>query len=416
MTDDLYPVTAAARAGTRVDTAAAAAMRAAAHDDPDAFWRGEVGRLDWVTPPTAMGDWAFDPVDIKWFADGVLNASANCLDRHDPAKLAIIWEADDPATPPRRVTYGELLADTCRMANVLTALGVKRGDRVTIYLPMIAEAAVAMLACARLGAVHSVVFAGFSPEAIAGRIVDAGSTVVITADAGMRGGKPLPLKAAVDQAAEIAGIVETVLVVRHGGGDTAMTPGRDRWWHEAREDVADTCAPAAMNAEDPLFLLYTSGSTGQPKGVLHTTGGYLLWANFTFDLVFDYRPGEVFWCTADVGWVTGHSYGVYGPLSAGATVVMFEGVPTWPASDRFWAVVERHRVNVFYTAPTALRALMRDGDGPVRARDLSSLRLLGSRRRADQPRGVDVVPREPIGGNRLPDRRHVVADRDRRRS
>ncbi len=405
MTKELYPVTAAARATTRVDAAAASDMRAAAHDDPDAFWRGEIGRLDWLTPPTVMGNWSFDPVDIRWFEDGVLNASINCLDRHDPARVAIIWEADDPATPPRHVTYGELLADTCRMANVLADLGVQRGDRVTIYLPMIPEAAVAMLACARLGAVHSVVFAGFSPEAIAGRIVDAGSRVVITADAGLRGGKPLPLKAAVDAACAIAGAagtgVETVLVVRHGGGDTAMTPGRDHWWHERRDAVAATCPPVPMKAEDPLFLLYTSGSTGKPKGVLHTTGGYLLWANFTFDLVFDYRPGEVFWCTADVGWVTGHSYGVYGPLSAGATVVMFEGIPTFPASDRFWGVVERHRVNVFYTAPTALRALMRDGDAPVRAHDLSSLRLLGSVGEPINPEAWGWYHRV-VGGGKLP--------------
>jgi len=378
MTDDVYPVTDAARAYSRIDAAAAAAMRAAAHDDPDAWWRGQVGRLDWVTPPTVMGNWSFDPVEIKWFEDGVLNASANCLDRHDPTSVAIVWEADDPATPPRRITYGELLADTCRMANVLTGLGVKRGDRVTIYLPMIPEAAVAMLACARIGAVHSVVFAGFSPEAIAGRITDAGSHVVITSDGGFRGGKPLPLKAAVDKAADIAGTVETVLVVRHAGTPTAMIPGRDHWWHELSPAVAAACPPVPMNAEDPLFLLYTSGSTGKPKGVVHTTGGYLLWANLTFDLVFDYRPGELFWCTADVGWVTGHSYIVYGPLSAGATVLMFEGVPTFPASDRFWATIARHKVNIFYTAPTALRSLMRDGDAPVEGHDLSSLRLLGS--------------------------------------
>jgi len=401
MTELLYPVTEAARTGTRIDTAAAAALRAAAHADPDAFWRGQVGRLDWLTPPTVMGNWSFDPVDIRWFEDGVLNASANCLDRHDPAKTAIIWEADDPATPPRHVSYGELLADTCRMANVLTGLGVERGDRVTIYLPMIPEATVAMLACARIGAVHSVVFAGFSPEAIAGRIVDAGSRVVITADGGQRGGKLLPLKAAVDAACTIAGIVETIVVVRHGGGDCAMTPGRDHWWHDRRAAVDATCPPAAMNAEDPLFLLYTSGSTGKPKGVVHTTGGYLLWANFTFDLVFDSRPGEIFWCTADVGWVTGHSYGVYGPLSGGATVLMFEGVPTYPASDRFWAVIARHRVNVFYTAPTALRALMRDGDAPVRAHDLSSLRLLGSVGEPINPEAWGWYHRV-VGNNALP--------------
>jgi len=397
MTDALYPVT----VPTRIDAAAAAAMRAAAHDDPDSFWRGQVGRLDWLSSPTVMGNWSFDPVDIRWFEDGVLNASANCLDRHDPTATAIVWEADDPATPPRRVTYGELLADTCRMANVLTTLGVTRGDRVTIYLPMIPEAVVAMLACARIGAVHSVVFAGFSPEAIAGRIVDAGSRMVITADGGRRGGKPLPLKAAVDAACDIAGIVETILVVRHAGSATTMMPGRDQWWHEQRATVADTCPAAAMGAEDPLFLLYTSGSTGKPKGVLHTTGGYLLWANFTFDLVFDNRPGELFWCTADVGWVTGHSYSVYGPLSAGATILLFEGIPTYPASDRFWAVIERHGVNVFYTAPTALRALMRDGDDPVLAHNLSSLRLLGSVGEPINPEAWRWYHRI-VGGGQLP--------------
>ena len=382
MTDSFYPVTDAAKAGTRIDAAALAAMRDAAQGDPDAFWRRQTTRLDWVTPPAIMGNASFDPVDIRWFEDGVLNASANCLDRHDPASVAIVWEADDPATPSRRITYGELLADTCRMANVLTGLGVARGDRVTIYLPMIPEAAVAMLACARIGAVHSVVFAGFSPEAIAGRIADAASRIVITADGGFRGGKALPLKGAVDEAVEIAARdgarVDTVLVVRHAGVAVTMTDGRDHWWHERRDTAAATCPPALMGAEDPLFLLYTSGSTGKPKGVVHTTGGYLLWANFTFDLVFDSRPGEVFWCTADVGWVTGHSYTVYGPLSAGATVLMFEGVPTWPDSGRFWATIAKHRVAVFYTAPTALRALMRDGDAPVLAHDLSSIRLLGS--------------------------------------
>ncbi len=401
MTDDLYPVTDAARAHARVDAAAATRMRVAAHADPDGFWRSEIGRLDWLTPPTVMGNWSFDPVAIRWFEDGVLNASANCLDRHDPDRTAIVWEADDPATPSRRITYGELTAETCRMANVLTALGVGRGDRVTIYLPMIPEAAVAMLACARIGAVHSVVFAGFSPQAIAGRLADAASRVVITADSGTRGGKPLALKAAVDAACDLAGEVEAVLVVRHGGGDCAMVPGRDHWWHERREGVAATCPPAAMGAEDPLFLLYTSGSTGKPKGVLHTTGGYLLWANFTFDLVFDYRPGELFWCTADVGWVTGHSYIVYGPLSAGATVLMFEGVPTWPASDRFWATIERHRVAIFYTAPTALRALMRDGDAPVLAHDLSSLRLLGSVGEPINPEAWGWYHRV-VGGGALP--------------
>jgi len=359
--------------------------RQRAHDDPDAYWRGEIGRLDWITPPTRMGDWSFDPVSIKWFEDGVLNVSTNCLDRHLAANsetLAIVWEADDPTTPPRHISYGALHAETCRMANVLIALGVERGDRVTIYLPMIPEAAVAMLACARIGAVHSVVFAGFSPEAIAGRIADAGSRFVITADGGRRAGKPLALKAAVDKAVDLAAAlgtaVEGVLVVRHTGTAIAMHPARDHWWHELGATVPAACTPEAMHAEDPLFLLYTSGSTGKPKGVLHSSAGYLLWAQLTFETVFDYRPGELFWCTADVGWVTGHSYIVYGPLSSGATVLMFEGVPTWPDVDRFWATIARHRVNIFYTAPTALRALMRDGDAPVLRHDLGSLRLLGS--------------------------------------
>ena len=348
--------------------------------DPDGFWREQVARLDWIETPTVMGNWCWDPVDIRWFEDGVLNASVNCLDRHlgDPDRVAIVWEPDDPAQPVRRLTYGELHAETCRMANALAAVGVGRGDRVTIYLPMIPEAAVAMLACARLGAVHSVVFGGFSATAIADRIDDAASRFVITADEGRRGGKAFALKATVDAALERCPAVRGVLVVRHTGTPVPMHAGRDHWWHDVRATAAATHEPAPMNAEDPLFLLYTSGSTGKPKGVLHTTGGYLLWANLTFATVFDYRPGEIFWCTADVGWVTGHSYGVYGPLSAGATVLMFEGIPTWPASDRFWATIARHRVNVFYTAPTALRALMRDGDAPVEAHDLSSLRLLGS--------------------------------------
>ncbi len=346
--------------------------------DPDGFWRGEVARLDWFKPPAKMGGWSFDPVDIRWFEDGVLNASVNCLDRHPADRTAIVWEPDDPATPGRTVTYGELLEDTCRMANALVGLGVEKGDRVTIYMPMIPEAAVAMLACARIGAIHSVVFGGFSPEAIAGRLADAGSRFVITADEGRRGGRVFPLKAAVDTALETSPDVEAVLVVRHTGGKVAMHAKRDHWWHDLRAAVPATCTPEAMGAEDPLFILYTSGSTGKPKGVLHTTAGYLLWANLTFETVFDYRPGELFWCTADVGWVTGHSYIVYGPLSAGATVLMFEGIPTFPDVSRFWATIEKHKVNVFYTAPTALRALMRDGEAPVLKHDLSSLRLLGT--------------------------------------
>ena len=377
----VYPVTAAARTGTAIDTHGAAALRLQAHENPDGYWREQVTRLDWLKPPTRMGNWSFDPVDIRWFEDGILNVSANCLDRHLATRgdtVAIVWEPDDPAGEVRRLTYRELHAETCRMANVLVGLGVEKGDRVTIYLPMIPEAAIAMLACARIGAVHSVVFAGFSPDAIAGRIEDAGSRFVITADAGCRAGKPLALKAAVDKALDIASGVEAVLVVRHAGTPTPMHPDRDHWWHELRATVPATCSPEAMAAEDPLFLLYTSGSTGKPKGVLHSSAGYLLWANLTFDMVFDYQPGELFWCTADVGWVTGHSYIIYGPLSAGATTLMFEGVPTYPDVDRFWATVAKHRVNVFYTAPTALRSLMRDGDAPVLRHDLSSLRLLGS--------------------------------------
>ena len=410
MSETIHPVPVAAAAGTRTTLAQYQARYAQSISDPDGFWRGEIARLDWMRPPTTMGNWRWDPVDIRWFEDGILNAAVNCLDRHDPTRLAIVWEADDPAAPVRRITYGELLAETCRMANALVALGVEKGDRVTIYLPMIPEAAVAMLACARIGAVHSLVFAGFSPEAIAGRLQDADSRFVITADEGRRGGKTIPLKAAVDKAIAIvgglapaasgnptpaasssptiaasggsttaaSGGVEAVLVIRHTGGTVAMHPDRDHWWHDLRDHLPATCTPEPMGAEDPLFILYTSGSTGQPKGVVHSTGGYLLWANLTFETVFDYRPGELFWCTADVGWVTGHSYIVYGPLSAGATVLMFEGVPSYPATDRFWQVIAKHRVNIFYTAPTVLRAVMRDGEDPVAPHDLSSLRLLGS--------------------------------------
>ncbi|WP_164157618.1 acetate--CoA ligase [Sandarakinorhabdus rubra] len=385
MTDIVHPVTPAALAITRTTAEQYQARYRQSLDDPDGFWRDEVSRLDWHKAPSIMGNWRWDPVDIKWFEDGVLNASWNCLDRwadRDPDRIAIIWEADDPKAPTRRISYAELREETARMANALVALGVEAGDRVTIYMPMIPEAACAMLACARIGAVHSVVFGGFSAEALAGRLEDAQSRFLITADEGRRGGKPIPLKKIADEAcekAEAAGVnVEAVLVVQHTGGIVSMVEERDHWWHELREEVPATCTPEPMNAESPLFILYTSGSTGKPKGVLHTTGGYLLWANLTFETVFDYRQGEIFWCTADVGWVTGHSYIVYGPLSAGATVLMFEGVPSWPASDRFWQVIEKHRVNIFYTAPTALRAIMRDGDEPVNRHDLSSLRLLGT--------------------------------------
>ena len=382
MTDALYPVPAAAAAATRTTLAEYEARYAQSLADPDGFWRGEIGRLDWLKPPTVMGNWSWDPVSIRWFEDGVLNAASNCLDRHPRDRTAIIWEADDPKTPPRTISYGELTDETCRMANALVALGVEKGDRVTIYMPMIPEAAMAMLACARIGAVHSVVFGGFSAEAIAGRLHDAQSRFVITADEGRRGGKIVPLKVTMDKAVALAEEtdcpVEAVLVIRHTGAAVPMHEERDHWWHELRPELPLTCTPEPMSAEDPLFILYTSGSTGKPKGVLHTTGGYLLWANLTFETVFDYRQGEIFWCTADVGWVTGHSYIVYGPLSAGATVLMFEGVPSWPANDRFWAVIARHKVDIFYTAPTALRAIMRDGDELPAKHDLSSLRLLGT--------------------------------------
>ncbi|HEY0115490.1 MAG TPA: acetate--CoA ligase [Allosphingosinicella sp.] len=349
-------------------------------EQPDAFWADQARRIDWERFPTRIADWSYDPVDIKWYEDGILNLCHNCVDRHlaeRSAETALVWEADEPGTV-RRLTYGALHAEVVRMANCLKALGAVKGDRVTIYMPMILEAAVAMLACARIGAVHSVVFGGFSPEALHGRIEDCASRFMITADGGWRGGRPVPLKANVDAALANPNPVEAVMVVRHTGQDVPMQAGRDHWYHELGAAVPDTCPCEPMNAEDPLFILYTSGSTGKPKGVLHTTGGYTVWAATTFHYIFDYRPGELFWCTADVGWVTGHSYSVYGPLLNGAASLMFEGVPNHPDFSRFWDMVERHRVNIFYTAPTAIRALMREGEEWVTRHDLSSLRLLGS--------------------------------------
>ena len=350
-------------------------------DDPDSFWSRQAERLDWEKAPGTISNWSYDPVSIKWYEDGVLNICHNAIDRHVAAGkgdvTALIFEPDDPQSPGRTISYAELLAEVIKIANCLKKLGVKKGDRVTIYMPMVPEGAFAMLACARIGAIHSVVFGGFSPDALAGRIEDCDSRFVICADGGLRGGKPVPLKTNVDAALEKVS-VDAVLVINHTDSDVIMTEGRDHWYHALGAEVADDCPCEPMNAEDPLFILYTSGSTGKPKGVLHTTGGYAVWVATTFHYVFDYQPGEVFWCSADIGWVTGHSYIVYGPLLNGATEIMFEGIPNYPDFGRFWEVVEKHKVNIFYTAPTAIRALMREGDGPVKAHDRSSIRLLGT--------------------------------------
>ena len=386
MTADIaIPVSPVAKENTLTDADRAVALRNKAAEDAEGYWADVAQRIDWIKPFTKVKDVSYDAsnLHINWFEDGVLNACANCLDRHLPTRgddIAIIWESDDPATD-RKITYAEAFEETCRMANLLKARGVEKGDRVVIYMPMIPEAAFAMLACARIGAVHSVVFGGFSPEALGSRIEDCGAKAVITADEGVRGGKTIPLKANVDLALDrhSDNDVRLVLVVERTHADVAMKDGRDlKWFGEARDDVSPDCTPEPMGAEDPLFILYTSGSTGKPKGVLHTTGGYLTYAAYTHEMVFDYRPGDIYWCTADVGWVTGHTYIVYGPLANGATTLMFEGVPTYPDASRFWRVCEKHEVNVFYTAPTAIRALMREGEDHVAVADLSKLRLLGS--------------------------------------
>ncbi len=381
MSDILFPVRPEIAARAHVSAARYDVLAAEARADPRGFWAREGRRIAWMREPTQIlsGDFTGD-VRVRWFEDGTLNVSVSCLDRHLAARgdqVAIIWESDDPNVS-LKVTYRELHEKVCRLANVLRDHGVKRGDRVCLYLPMVVEAAVAMLACARIGAVHTIVFAGFSPESLAQRIQDAGVRLVITADEGRRGGRKVPLKTNVDAALTHCPDVTDVLVVSVTGGNVPMTEGRDHAYQPLVDAAAPVCEPEEMNAEDPLFILYTSGSTGKPKGALHTTAGYLVWASYTHEMVFDYQDGEIYWCTADVGWVTGHSYIVYGPLANGATTLMFEGVPSYPDASRFWQVVDKHQVNIFYTAPTAIRSLMRDGEGPVKSTSRASLRILGS--------------------------------------
>jgi acetyl-CoA synthetase len=380
---DLFPVPAEWAKKARVNAAKYDAMYGRSIADPGSFWLEQARRLTWMKRPEIAGDWSFDATTfhISWFADGKINASANCIDRHLAERgdqVAIIWEPDDPADQPRKFTYKQLHAEVCRFANVLKVQGVEKGDRVTIYMPMIPEAAFALLACARIGAIHSVIFGGFSPESIAGRIQDCDSAYVVTADEGRRGGKPVGLKINVDLAANQCPSLKRVIVVQATGNPVNMTPGRDVWYHEIAATVLPECKPEVMGAEDPLFILYTSGSTGKPKGVMHTTGGYLLWASLTHELCFDYRPGNVWWCAADIGWVTGHSYILYGPLANGATTLMYEGVPNWPTPSRIWEVCDRHQVHTVFTAPTVLRSLMREGDEPVKRTSRKSLKLLGT--------------------------------------
>jgi len=381
MSDALFPVKPEIAAHAHLTASTLAAMQARLAADPDRFWLEQTHRVAWMRRPTTALSGSFDGrVDIKWFEDGTLNASVSCLDRHLATRgdqVAIVWEGDNPDAS-ERVTYRDLYERVCRLANVLRDLGARKGDRICIYLPMVVEAAVAMLACARIGAIHSVVFGGFSPDSLANRIQDSECAILITADEGRRGGRRVPLKANADAAVAQCPSIKHVVVVKVTGGDVAMQPGRDHDYATLVAAAQPHCPPEEMRAEDPLFILYTSGSTGKPKGVLHTTGGYMVWASYTHELVFDYRPGETYWCTADVGWVTGHTYIVYGPLANGATTLMFEGIPTWPDAGRFWQVVDKHQVNIFYTAPTAIRSLMREGEAPVKKHARTSLRLLGS--------------------------------------
>jgi acetyl-CoA synthetase len=403
-----YPVIPAARERTHVNKERYQEMYTQSVEDNAGFWSEQARRINWIKPFSKIKDVSWDRKDvhIRWFEDGTLNACYNCVDRHLDTRAdqtAIIWEGDDPARD-LHISYRELHQRVCRMANALKELGAKKGDRITLYMPMIPEAAVAMLACARIGAVHSVVFGGFSPDALAGRIVDCQSNILITADEGLRGGKIVPLKKNVDAACERDGvmdILDSVLVVRNTGNDVSVVDGRDYWLHEVEAGVSDDCPCEEMGAEDPLFILYTSGSTGKPKGVLHTTGGYMVFASFTHEIVFDYQDGDIYWCTADVGWVTGHSYIVYGPLANGATTIMFEGVPNYPDTSRFWQVCDKHKVNVCYTAPTAIRALMRDGDEPVKRTSRETLRLLGSVGEPINPEAWEWYY-HVVGGDRCP--------------
>lgn len=382
MTEDrIYPVPADTAESAHINAEQYEQMYAQSIDDPDTFWATQAENfIDWFKPWDSVQEWDFHKGDISWFNGAKVNVAYNCLDRHLEKRAdqtAIIWESDDPEES-RHITYGELHDEVCRFANALKGLGVKKGDRACIYMPMVPEAAVAMLACARIGAIHSIVFGGFSPDALKDRINDSGCSIVITADQGLRGGRKVPLKANADIACEKSDCIKRMVVVKRGGDDVAWKDGRDLWYHELIAGASSDCPAVEMDSEDPLFILYTSGSTGTPKGVLHTSGGYILYAAMTHKYIFDYKDGDIYWCTADVGWVTGHSYIVYGPLANGATTLMFEGVPTYPSVSRFWQIVEKHKVNTFYTAPTALRALMAYGDEPVASIDRSSLRLLGS--------------------------------------
>ncbi|MDC0033564.1 acetate--CoA ligase [Alphaproteobacteria bacterium] len=378
----LFPVSDAVAQTAWVDNDKYLEMYRQSVGDPETFWAEQGKRINWIKPYTKIKDVSYGPgnVHIKWYEDGTLNASANCLDRHLSTRgdqTAIIWEGDEP-TDAKNITYRELYEEVCKFSNAMKSLGIKKGDRVTIYLPMIPEIAVAVLACARIGAIHSVIFGGFSPDSIAGRIQDCDSNLMITSDEGVRGGQPIPLKDNTDAALEQTPSIKNCIVVKRTGGDINWVEGRDHWYHDLMTSASADCPPEEMSAEDPLFILYTSGSTGKPKGVLHTTGGYMVYVSMTHQFVFDYHDGDVYWCTADVGWITGHSYILYGPLANGATTLMFEGVPTYPNSSRFWQVCDKHSVNIFYTAPTALRALMREGDEPVKATSRKSIRLLGS--------------------------------------